>query len=42
MGNVMELQDKMQPKFVPERNLKLIDQVRQVLRYHTINEQDKP
>ena len=30
----MELQDNLQPKFVPDRNLKLLDQVRQVLRYH--------
>ena len=30
----MELQNNPQPKFVPDRNLELMDQVRQVLRYH--------
>ncbi|MCH7613199.1 MAG: integron integrase [Candidatus Marinimicrobia bacterium] len=30
----MELTDQPQPKFVPDRNLKLMDQVRQVLQYH--------
>ncbi len=30
----MELRDNPQPKFIPDQDLKLMDQVRQVLRYH--------
>ena len=34
MNKAMALKDKPQPKFVPDQDLKLMDQVRQVLRYH--------
>ena|GEM_PF-5083367 len=30
----MKLAANPQPKFIPDRNLKLMDRVRQVLRYH--------
>ena len=34
MVEIMKEQNNLQPKFIPDQDLKLMDQVRQVLRYH--------
>ena len=34
MVKIMNRQNNLQPKFIPDQDLKLMDQVRQVLRYH--------